>query len=99
MFALRFCVHTAAVGRPFVAAARGATMLAAAAIAMVPAACSQLPPSPAGPDPSDPQARTRPATYRPVIGPYASQRPVEPLPWRDQNDRIAPVPKPGQTQP
>jgi len=69
-------------------------MLAAAAIALVLASCSQMPQPLTGPDPSDPQAHVRPAGYRPVIGSYASQRPVEPLPWRNQNDRIAPVPKP-----
>jgi len=29
-----------------------------------------------------------------VIGPYQSQRPVEPAPWREQNEQIAPAPKP-----
>jgi len=77
-----------------VAAARRTAMLAAAAIALVLASCSQMPQPLAGPDPSDPQARVRPAGYRPVVGSYASQRPAEPLSWRDQNDRIAPVPKP-----
>jgi len=33
------------------------------------------------------------ATYRPVLGGYVSQRPVDPAPWREQNDRVAPAEK------
>ena len=47
----------------------------------------------AGPDPSDPKARAPVTAYRPVLGGYVSQRPVEPAPWREQNDRIAPTQK------
>jgi hypothetical protein len=58
------------------------------------AACSALPPHPyAGPDPSDPNARVAAVGYRPTIGPYASQRPVEPKPWQQQNERVAPAPR------
>ena len=68
---------------------------AAAVLTSPLAACSQLPPAPfAGPDPSDPRARVPAVAYRPAVAPYASQRPVDPLPWREQNDRIAPAPKP-----
>jgi hypothetical protein len=68
---------------------------AAAVLASPLAACSQPPPAPfAGPDPSDPRARVPAAAYRPTVAAYASQRPVEPLPWRKQNDRITPAPKP-----
>jgi hypothetical protein len=68
--------------------------LAVVALATAFAGCTQTPPRLAGPDPSDPLAPVRPAAYRSVVGPYASQRPVEPSPWRDQNDRIAPAQKP-----
>ena len=94
MFAHRCCTRAAAIGRPHVPSAHHFATLAAAAIVMVLAACSQTPQRLTGPDPSDPQAPARPAVYRSVIGPYTSQRPVEPLPWRDQNNRIAPAPKP-----
>ena len=47
----------------------------------------------AGPDPSDPNARAPAIAYRPVLGGYVSQRPVEPAPWREQNDRVAPAQK------
>lgn len=42
-------------------------------------------------DPADPAAAVRPAGYRPVTAGYQSQRPVEPRPWREQNDRVAPA--------
>jgi hypothetical protein len=73
---------------------RFAALVAAAAVAAL-AACSPPPPVPfAGPDPSDPRARVPAVAYRPAVAPYASQRPVEPLPWRERNDGIAPAPKP-----
>lgn len=41
-------------------------------------------------DPADAGASVRPVAYRPVTAGYESQRPVEPRPWREQNDRVAP---------
>ena len=35
----------------------------------------------AGPDPSDPVAPVPPVIYRPVISPYVSLRPSQPVPW------------------
>ena len=60
------------------------------------AACSSTPPPApfAGPDPVDPRARIPSAAYRSTLGPYASQRPVEPRPWIEQNQTVAPVEKP-----
>ena len=46
-----------------------------------------------GPDPADPGARVPPLRYRSAIGPYERLRPVEPAPWREQNQRVAPKPK------
>jgi hypothetical protein len=58
------------------------------------AACMSVPERPlAGPDPSDPTVRVRATEYRPVLGSYAAQRPVEPAPWREQNERVAPAEK------
>lgn len=48
----------------------------------------------AGADPSDPAARTAPAAYRSVTRGYESRRPVEPAPWRERNDSVAPESKP-----
>jgi hypothetical protein len=53
------------------------------------------PPPYAGPDPSDPVAPVRAVVAPSTIGPYTRQRPVEPAPWQQQNERIAPAPKPG----
>ena len=47
----------------------------------------------AGPDPSDPRAQVPPASYRSTLSGYTSRRPVEPARWREQNERVAPVPR------
>ena len=49
-----------------------------------------------GPDPSDSSVRTPAVSYRSTLGSYTSQRPVTPGPWREQNERAAPVPKSGE---
>jgi hypothetical protein len=48
----------------------------------------------AGADPADPKARVAGVGYRSTIAPYTGLRPTTPLPWREQNDRVAPAPKP-----
>ena len=50
----------------------------------------------AGADPADPAARVAGAGYRSTIAPYTSLRPTAPSSWREQNDRVAPAPKPDQ---
>jgi hypothetical protein len=59
-------------------------------------ACSIAPPPAplAGADPADPTARVPAAAYHPTLGGYRSQRPVEPKPWTEQNERVAPAEKP-----
>ena len=58
------------------------------------AACTATPQQPFnGPDPSNPRTLVLGVGYRSTAGTYASQRPVEPAPWREQNDRVAPAPK------
>jgi hypothetical protein len=49
----------------------------------------------AGADPADPGARAG-VGYRSTVAPYSSLRPVAPSSWREQNDRVAPVPKSGR---
>lgn len=64
----------------------------AAALSLLLVACSAAPERPlAAADPSDPNTRVPATAYRPVLGGYASQRPVEPAPWREQNERVAPA--------
>ena len=84
-----------AVARPF--QIRLGAIAAASALALLLAGCGDPPRLPvAGPDPADPGARTPPVGYRSTIGSYKSQRPVEPGPWSEQNERVAPQPKSGQ---
>ena len=53
--------------------------------------CAAIPISPfIGPDPSDPLVHTAAVSYRSTIGSYLSQRPVEPLPWKEQSKEAAP---------
>lgn len=65
------------------------------ALCLIAAACS---PSPerlaAGVAAADPAAHVPANSYRPVFSGYTSQRPVEPAPWREQNDRVAPRQRP-----
>jgi hypothetical protein len=69
-------------------------VLAALGIAATAAGCWTTPSAvTAGPDPSDPAARTRPVGYRSTIAPYTRQRPVDPAPWREQNEQVSPRPK------
>ena len=57
--------------------------------------CAATPPAPvARRDPTDPGAVSAPVAYRSVVGPYESQRPRDPGPWREQNERVAPHEKP-----
>jgi hypothetical protein len=61
------------------------------ALTALSAACAAPPPVPlAAADPADPSARAPAVRYRSTVGPYASQRPVEPGPWGEQNERVAP---------
>jgi curli biogenesis system outer membrane secretion channel CsgG len=67
------------------------------ALAVLLAGCTDVPRAPlAGPDPSDPAARVPRVDDRSTVGSYKSQRPVEPGPWGEQNQRVAPQPKSGQ---
>ena len=67
-----------------------------AAIVLLMQGCAPIPPRPfQGTDAADPEVRVRATAYRPVLGTYTSQRPVEPAPWRERNERVAPAPKSG----
>ena len=67
------------------------------ALALLLAGCADAPRSPAsGPDPADPGARVPRVDYRSTLGGYRSQRPAEPAPWGEQNERVAPAPTRGQ---
>ncbi len=66
----------------------------AIALALLTAACIRLPQPVAGYDPADPDAPARPIHYRSTLGAYESARPVDPAPWRERNERVAPKQKP-----
>ena len=47
-------------------------------------------------DPADPSAPVPAVGYRSTTASHVSQRPVAPQPWRRQNERVTPQPKPEQ---
>ncbi len=64
------------------------------ACALLAQGCAAIPPRPfRGTDASNPDVRVLATAYRPVIGTYSSQRPVEPAPWRERNDHVTPTQK------
>lgn len=64
------------------------------ACALLAQGCAANPPRPLqGAVASNPAARVPLTAYRPVLGTYSSQRPVEPTPWRERNDRVVPSQK------
>jgi hypothetical protein len=63
-------------------------------LAALNAGCASVPPRPLiGADPADSAARVPAVRYRSTIGPYTSQRPVDPTPWGEHNERVAPAPR------
>jgi hypothetical protein len=74
---------------------RGARLglLGAALAALMAAGCAAAPPASVLAA-ADPRAPVPPARYSSVTAPYTPQRPVEPLPWRERNERV--VPQAGQ---
>jgi hypothetical protein len=63
------------------------------AFTLLAAACKPLSYPLAGGDPSDPSVPVPKTRYQSSLGTYERQRPVEPGPWRQQNERVAPQPK------
>jgi hypothetical protein len=69
-------------------------LLAVALLAASAQGCATQPTSLyAATNPADPTAKIPAVRYRSTLGPYRSERPVEPVPWREQNERVAPAPK------
>jgi hypothetical protein len=68
--------------------------MATAAFCLLLTACSATPERLlAGTSPDDPGTSVPAISYRSVFAGYATQRPVAPAPWREQNERVAPTPK------
>jgi len=84
-----------AAGRQHFRLGFGAGMLLS--LLLLTSGCAQPPaPALAGPDPVDASSPVSRVGYRSVIGSYKSRRPVEPAPWGEQNERVAPAPRSGQ---
>jgi hypothetical protein len=62
-------------------------------VALLIAGCSSLPADERAMVVADPATPVGAVGYRSTIGPYTSLRPVDPAPWRELNDRVAPAPK------
>ena len=85
--------HMSAVLRRFAPGVPSAG-LATLCLAALLAGCTAAPPAPiTGAHPANPDAPARPTAYRPVVGPYVSQRPRDPSEWRHSNERVAPQEK------
>lgn len=64
------------------------------AAALLTAACASAPAQPvAVHDPANAEAPAPPVRYRSSLATYVSQRPVDPAPWGERNERVAPQPK------
>jgi hypothetical protein len=66
------------------------------ALVLLASGCAWAPPMAPQPglDPADASAAVRPVTDVSVRGGYRSFRPVAPRSWREQNERVAPQPRP-----
>ena len=64
-------------------------LIGAALAALLTGGCAAAPPASvlAVADPGSPVPAVR---YSSVTAPYTRQRPVEPLPWRERNERVLP---------
>lgn len=73
-------------------AARRRRLALSCALVLALAGCGGAPPPTitAGPNPADPGAVIVAAPYVPVMAGTVNHQPVEPKPWRDMNERVAP---------
>jgi hypothetical protein len=89
--------YTAAFERPWMTPFRLCKLATIPLLAALANGCTTAPGAPSvGPDPANPYARTPAVSYRSTVAPFTSRRPVEPAPWQEQNERVAPAPKSGQ---
>lgn len=87
----QYLLRAAAIRRPAILwRCLSATTLAACVLLIQ--GCTPLkPPAFDSTKASDPDSRVAPAAYRSVVDGYSSQRPVDPLPWTERNQRVTPV--------
>jgi hypothetical protein len=60
------------------------------ALAVIVSACSSPPVILAGADPADPSSRVPGSRYMPVTSGTLDYRPIDPKPWVEQNQGVAP---------
>ena len=65
-------------------------LVGATLAALMAGGCTAIPPAPTLVAAADPRAPVPAARYSSVTAPYTRQLPVEPLPWRERNERVAP---------
>ena len=71
-------------------AARRRLLAVGCTLALAGCGNASLPALTSGPDPADPRAGRSSADYTPVTAGTMGHQPVEPKPWRDMNERVAP---------
>ena len=81
--------RAAAIGGKTKRHRKASGLIGAALAALMAGGCTAAPPAPVL-APADPSTPVPAARYSSVTAPYTRQRPVEPLPWRERNQRIAP---------
>ena len=64
-------------------------LIVATLAALLAGGCAAAPPA-AVLGPADPSTPVPAVRYSSVTAPYTRQRPVEPLPWRERNQRVLP---------
>jgi PBP1b-binding outer membrane lipoprotein LpoB len=62
-------------------------------LALLIAGCVRAPVPLVMENPADPDARVTAVRHTSALQTYRSLRPVDPLSWREQNERVAPRPK------
>ncbi len=93
MRAQNWAMFTAIAGRRIAFAARYGAPAALGALLAILTCTASSGQVLLGPPPADPGARVPGVEYRSTIAPFTSRRPVEPGPWRQENERVAPEPK------
>lgn len=93
-FGAKFAAVRSVAGKPFNFRRGVLATVALAASAL--AGCMPATVPLAGTDPADPSAKVAGVGYRSTVAPYTRLRPAAPAGWREQNQSVAPTPKPSR---
>lgn len=91
-FGAKFAAVRSVAGRQFKFRSGVLALVSAAAFAL--GGCMPVTVPLAGADPADPNVRVAGVGYRSTVAPYTRLRPAAPAGWREQNQSVAPTPKP-----